>query len=127
MHDAWTNKLSDYLDDELSPDERKALDAHLSTCAECAGALDELKLVIETAHALTARPPAHDLWGGIADRLASAPRGGAFLSAMPFRARPARRFSFTLPQLVAASLLLAAVSGGLTWTLRGRKPRPAAG
>ncbi len=120
MHDAWTDKLSDYLDDELSADERRALDAHLSTCAECARALDELKQVIEDAHALTARPPAHDLWDGIADRLVSAPGSGASHAVMPFRARPARRFSFTLPQLVAASLLLAALSGGLTWMLRGR-------
>jgi anti-sigma factor RsiW len=120
MHDTWTDKLSDYLDDELSPDERRALDAHLSTCADCAGALDELRQVVETAHGLTARPPAHDLWGGIANRLASAPWSGASRAATPFRARPARRFSFTLPQLAAASLLLAAVSGGLTWTLRGR-------
>ena len=34
---------------------------------------------------------------------------------MPFRQRPTRRFSFTLPQLVAAGLALMVLSGGSVW------------
>ena len=34
--DQWTNRLSDYLDDELPPQERAGLEAHLASCAECA-------------------------------------------------------------------------------------------
>ena len=120
MHDTWTDKLSEYLDAALPADEHAAVAAHLAECPACAQTLDELKQVVETARALTPRPPAHDLWSGVADRLASAPLSPAPRGVTPFRARPTRRISFTLPQIAAASLLLAAVSGGLTWTLRSR-------
>jgi hypothetical protein len=103
MHDPWTDQLSDYLDDELSAPERAALDAHLTTCEECRRTLEDLARIVDTARALTPRPPARDLWSGVARRLESS--------------RP-RRIAFTLPQLAAASLLLAAVTGGLVWGLR---------
>jgi hypothetical protein len=124
MHDEWTDKLSEYLDDELSPGERAALDAHVAQCEACARTLDDLGRVVATARALTPRPPARDLWSGVAERMAS----GAPLSAgekagklvARFRPRQTGRVSFTLPQLAAASVLLAAASGGLAWELRGR-------
>jgi tetratricopeptide (TPR) repeat protein len=37
--------------------------------------------------------------------------------------RETRRFSFTLPQLVAASLALMVLSGGLVWVARSGDPR----
>ena len=33
--DAYTDRLSEYLDGELSPAERAAVDAHLVICPEC--------------------------------------------------------------------------------------------
>ena len=36
MHEEWTDKLSEYLDDELSPEERYAVESHLLGCAACA-------------------------------------------------------------------------------------------
>jgi hypothetical protein len=130
MHDAWVDKLSEYLDDALPADERAKVAAHLAGCPACTRALDELKQVVQAAHALTPRPPAHDLWSGIAGRLASEPAGRADRGAASFRKRTSNRISFTLPQLAAASLLLAAVSGGLAWTLRdaarARVQQPAA-
>jgi Putative zinc-finger len=122
MHDQWTDKLSEYLDDELSPGERAAVEAHLAQCLECARTLDELRRVVATAQALTPRPPARDLWSGVAASIAagSPPQAGDGMAPAPFRSRQPRRVSFTLPQLAAASLLLAVVSGGLVWELRGR-------
>jgi tetratricopeptide (TPR) repeat protein len=117
MHDPWTDKLSDYLDDDLPDEEREATAAHLAQCTECAQTLAELRQVVEAARVLPSRPPARDLWNGIADRAANS-AGRRVRSIAAFRAAPARRFSFTLPQLAAASLLLAAASGALTWTLR---------
>jgi hypothetical protein len=126
MHGEWTDKLSDYLDDELSPGERDAVDAHMATCAECRQTLDELQRVVETARTLMPRAPARDLWAGVADRMAAAP--AATESAItPFRTRRPRRISFTLPQLAAASILLAAVSGGVAWQFRGRPDAGTAG
>src|SRR5262249_29479167 len=39
----WTDKLSDFLDGELTPDERAAVEAHLQGCAACATVLEELR------------------------------------------------------------------------------------
>jgi anti-sigma factor RsiW len=121
MHPEWTDKLSDYLDDELSSGERAAVDGHLAGCAACRQTLDELQRVVETARHLPPRPPALDLWTGVADRMA-VPPGAAEARVTLFRPRQSRRISFTLPQLAAASLLLAAVSGALSWEFRGASP-----
>src|SRR5258708_6874919 len=99
--DQWTNKLSDYIDDELSPQERAGLETHLASCAECTATLEELREVVARAGALHPRPPSADLWPGIAPRLDTS----ATVTAFP-RRTAGRRFSFTMPQLVAAGLAL---------------------
>ena len=119
MHQEWTDQLSDYLDGELSADERDAVEAHLRTCAPCAAVLDDLERVVARAATAAARPPDADLWAGIAARIET---GGAASPGrvMPFGRREARRFTFTLPQLAAAAALLIAVSGGLAWNAAER-------
>jgi anti-sigma factor RsiW len=118
VHEEWTDKLSDYLDGELSADERRAVDAHLKTCAECAAVLDDLERIVARAQGIadTVRPPSADLWPGVASRIEASRR------VVPLSRRRAakseRRISFTLPQLAAAAALVAAVSGGLVWSLR---------
>src|SRR5438046_4317561 len=118
MHEEWTNKLSEYLDGELPDDERRAVDAHLRGCAECSAVLADLKRVVARAQEVgtsVPRPPAADLWPGIAEHIddsRSAPtvaryasEGGKTLAERPvatFTPRPARRVTFTLPQLAAA-------------------------
>jgi anti-sigma factor RsiW len=102
MHAEWTDQLSDYLDGELAPGERHAVEAHLASCAECATTLEELRRVVERARLLRGRPPSADLWSGVADRLAA---DGARDTG-----RRRRLISFTLPQLAAAAVLVAAVS-----------------
>jgi hypothetical protein len=124
MHEEWTDRLSDYLDDELPADERAAVEAHLRDCAGCAAVLNDLKRVVARAQAAAnaSRPPQADLWAGIADRIdvtgaaaSAAPRGRV----APFEPQPSRRrFALTLPQLAAAAVVVAAVSGGLAWQLR---------
>lgn len=121
MHQKWTDQLSDYLDGELSPDEQAAVDAHLRECAACTEVLNDLKRVIARAQGIEARPPQGDLWRGIAERIDVAP-----VQATPFRAPArARRFAFTMPQLAAASLTIAAMSGGLAWFVAQRAASPA--
>ena len=114
VHQEWTDQLSDYLDGELSADERGTVEAHLRDCAPCAAVLDELKQVVARAQSVDARPPQADLWAGIASRIdaGAAPSMGRV---MPFAKREARRVTMTLPQLAAAAALLMAVSGGLAW------------
>lgn len=110
--DQWTDKLSDYIDEELAPGERAALDAHLRSCRECSETLDELRAVVARAGSLTPRPPQADLWPGIEPRIDRS-------AVMPFRPRAVhRRFSFTVPQLVAAGLALMVMSGGGVWVIQ---------
>lgn len=113
MSDHYTDQLSEYLDDELTPAERVAVDSHLAACRECSTTLEELRGVVARAAALPARPPADDLWPGIEPRLTGA-RDGLVI---PFTARPSRRFSFTLSQLAAAGIALMVMSGGGVWVL----------
>jgi anti-sigma factor RsiW len=124
MSDRWTEQLSDYLDGDMAASECQALEAHLAECRECAAALDDLRLVVERARALPATPPAQDLWPAIAERIAETPLERPEPAPEPRRARPAgpswgaRRFSFSLPQLVAAAAALVVVTGGTVWTVR---------
>jgi len=106
MHEEWTDKLSEYLDGELPDAERRQVTAHLETCEDCSRILEELREVVAAANAAPPVEPSRDLWAGIAERIAS-PEGArpVVLSG------PWRRFSFSLPQLAAASVLLAMVSG----------------
>ena len=103
MNDQWTDRLSEYLDDELDQPQRQALEAHLAECADCTATLAELRRVVARAHALDDRPPATDLWTGIATRI------GVSTDDLS-RRRERRRVSFTVPQLIAASIVLVAAT-----------------
>ena len=117
-------RLSEYLDGELAGKDRAALEAHVATCTQCSETLDELRAVAVQARALEDRAPATDLWPGIAARLR--PRGvvahilGRFVPG-------GRQFTFSMPQLAAAGLVLALLSAGTVWlVLRGGPSLPQA-
>lgn len=109
MKDQWTDRLSAYLDGELAAAERAALEAHLETCAQCRATLAELGRVVARAGALEDREPANDLWPGVAQQI----RQGR-VADRPVR-HDRRRFSLTVPQLLAASVALVLLSGGGVW------------
>ncbi|HZT76547.1 MAG TPA: zf-HC2 domain-containing protein [Vicinamibacterales bacterium] len=106
MHTEWTDRLSDYLDDELTAGERREVDAHLAGCAECRAVLDELQQVVARARTVEPRPPHADLWPGVARRIET-----------PVM----RRLAFTLPQALAASLVIALLSGAVVWKAMERR------
>jgi hypothetical protein len=110
MHDAVNERLSEYLDDELSADERARVEAHLQSCAPCRADLDGLRAVVARARTLADAPPETELWPGVLERIAAT-------VAQPAQ-RATKRFSFTLPQLVAASLALMVLSGSMVWLAR---------
>jgi putative zinc finger protein len=120
MHDPWTDRLSDYLDDELPDGERRAVAAHLAGCALCAGTLAELQRVAAAAASLAPARPRADLWSGIAARIGSASWAGR----TGLAGRAPRRYSLSLTELAAASLLLATLSGGTVAVLLMRGGRP---
>lgn len=121
MTDHWIDRLSDYIDDDMSPSERVALEAHLADCDGCAATLVELRRVVDRAAELEDIPPGRDLWPSIAARL-----GERRAVVVPFEARPParRRPKFSLPQLAAAVLaaLLIGVSGAWLAIERGDEP-----
>ncbi|NIR46366.1 MAG: hypothetical protein GWN99_18145 [Gemmatimonadetes bacterium] len=130
MNDIWTDRLSEYLDGELSAEERRELEAHLAECPECSATLDELRRVVARAAVLEDQPPTTDLWPGIAERIGvssgEAPAALTDLDEYRDRKRAGlgrRRFAFTLPQLAAASVALVVLSGGTAW-LMSRAARP---
>jgi hypothetical protein len=115
MNDRWTDRLSEYVDGELGVADAAALDAHLRSCGACRATLEELRRVVARAGALDDRAPAADLWPEVAARIGLSPialRGGARAAA-----RTRRRLSFTVPQLLAASIALVLVSGRATWVV----------
>src|SRR4051812_31502339 len=115
--DTFTDRLSEYVDDEISREERRAIEAHLETCADCREVLSEIRSVVAPAGALEDTAPANDLWPAVAARV-SAERPRRAGVALFKRILSSRRFSFTLPQLAAASLAVMLLSGGVVWLAR---------
>jgi hypothetical protein len=124
MTDQWTDRLSEYLDDELPPDERAAVEAHLRHCVACGSVLADLKRIVVRAQRVEDRLPARDLWPGIAARIGASPVPGDRAPAAAIDSRR-RRWSFSLPELAAAGIALMALSGGAAWLLHPGPATPA--
>ena len=108
-----TELLSEYLDDELEPAGRARVQAHLAHCQECRDTLEELRRVVARAQALDDQAVSRELWPGIA----------ALIGAGPIVTR--RRWSFSMPQLIAAGIALMLLSGGsVAWWLKGQGQGP---
>ena len=109
MNDPWMERLSEYLDNELTPIESAAIESHLETCRECSAVLSDLRRVVDRARHLDDHPPQRDLWLGIAQRIGATP-------ARPLVVR--RKWTFSVPQLAAAAVALMTLSGGTVWLLQ---------
>jgi hypothetical protein len=101
-------RLSDYLDGELPPGEVRMLETHFATCTECTGLLSEIRRVVARAQALEDRPPRSDLWPGVAAAIGGVPAH--------------RRLTLSVPQLLAAAIVIMVLSGGaMALLLRGER------
>jgi hypothetical protein len=119
MSDQFTDQLSAYLDGELDPVRRSRLTEHLAGCAECTEVLADLRAIVAAAPEYPGRAPARDLWPEIEARLGGTEgrKDGTTEGVVPLR-QPSvlpsfRRFS--LGQLLAASIAMAAIGGGSVW------------
>jgi hypothetical protein len=128
--DLWQDRISEYLDGELTPAEVQRFEEHLAECSECQSTLAELTAVIAAAGQLTLPKPPASLWEGIARRLSVqglpsvAPREPVVRATeAPVVALPRHR-ALSLRFAIAAGLLLAALSGGSGWWLRGNQTQP---
>jgi anti-sigma factor RsiW len=127
MSDQWMNRLSEYLDGELPDEDHVALESHLATCSECAAVLADLRRVVGHARRLERRGPRRDLWPGIAARIGATPPVERGIVDLASRGALARRWSFSLPQLAAAAIVLMTLSGGIVWLLRSPARSPMIG
>lgn len=127
MENAWTERISDYVDGTMTDDEAALFEARMAEDPDLAAAVAEVRSVVEAAGALDdVEPPAH-LWDAIAAQL---PPRGASGAAAPApvvdleRERARRGLSFSGWQAVAAAVTLAVLSGAMGWILRGTPPTP---
>jgi anti-sigma factor RsiW len=118
MSEHPTERLSAYIDGELTADERTSVEQHLETCADCQEVLADLRGIVVRARSLEDRPPENDLWTGIEARLEERP---VVVPLETHRAR--RRLSFTLPQMAAAAVALIVLSVSATWWARSGAER----
>lgn len=126
MTDPWTGRLSEYLDGDLAAEERASLEAHLSGCPSCTRTLESLRAVMTRAARLEPAALERDLWPGIEARLGAGARSLVDLGSK--RAWRERIWTFTLPQLAAAAVLLMLLTGGGVWmALRSVRPPGSAG
>jgi anti-sigma factor RsiW len=115
-----TERLSDYIDGSLSPSEREEVERHLAECEECANTLADLRGVVARVQALNDRPPAGDLWPGIAAFIGE----GELVRPL----KRSRRVVFTVPQLLAAAIAVMLLSaGGVALFLRSHAPEQTQG
>ena len=118
MSDIWTDRLSESVDGTLDAGEQARLAEHLKDCAACRATLAELERVVSRARALDDRPPATDLWPGIAERIGVTPDVVRLESR-----RKARRLSFSVPQLMAAGIALLLIGSAAAWLALGSRNR----
>jgi predicted anti-sigma-YlaC factor YlaD len=89
-HEYVDERLSPYLDDQLSPQERSIVEHHLTTCADCQWSLDTLRLTVQWTRELPTVP---------------VPR--VFTIPVPAQPERARRWRWSLPAFQAATALVA--------------------
>lgn len=135
LRDRFRDRLSEYIDGRLEPQEEALMEGHLESCEACLRALDQLEAVVERAGEAGPRNPATDLWPGIAARIgvaddvaadaatgaatetggAASPEPAVAIGRRPWRGlRTARGMARFAPQL-AAAVALVWLSAGLAW------------
>ena len=112
MADLWTSKLSEYVDGALPAADRQALEQHLAGCGGCPGTLNDLRVVVAGASALSDAPPTSNLWPGIASRIRPA---ASDVHDIATARRRKWTISLTIPQLAAAGIVLMLMSAGLAY------------
>src|SRR5256885_12530560 len=97
MSDRWTESISEYLDGGLEAAERRLFEAHVAECAECAAAVEDLRLITSRARGLPTEAPKADLWPGIEARIRSLGTARRSVPAAPPGGVPAHWISVCLP------------------------------
>ena len=115
MSDRFTAQLSPYLDGELDDLSRARLESHLAECLDCTRALADLRAIVAAAPQYEGREPSRDLWADIERRLDEPEAVPISRPAVQPSSLPASRQRFGWRELIAASIVMAAVGGGAVW------------
>lgn len=108
----FDDQLAALMEGELPGEERKAVEAHATTCARCGQLLTELRGIVRDAAALPELTPSHDLWDGIEARI-QAP----VVELEHRQARGAGRRGPSWRVAAAAAAVLVALTALTTWQL----------
>lgn len=107
--------LQDYREGLLSPEEHERVSAHLEACDSCRGELEGLAELMDGLAGLPREAqPGRDLWPQIEWRIGRRTGQGGTAED---RARSRRQITFQAWQLLAASVAVAVVSGGVVWAV----------
>jgi len=121
MRCEWTDRLSAYLDDELSASQHEAVDGHLGGCEVCRAALAQLGQVRDWAEDYEGELPREAVWRGISSTIRGSAGQNQVVSIENARRRT-RRPRYIIPAALAATLVLAAVGSGSWWAARATAP-----
>lgn len=109
-------RLDEYIDGDLSAQEREQVEQHLALCGECTAEVAEIRALLAHARELPREAaPSRDLWPEILARIDTAPaqvRPTARIHDLAARRRPGVRW--TAVGRAAAVVTLVAVSSGVT-------------
>lgn len=108
------DRLSAYLDGDVTGDEGRRIRVHLEECDRCLGVLDELKEIVRRAGSLQDRDPERDLWPAVSRAIESDAETGTATGRERVGTRR-RPFQMTLPQAAAAAVVLISLSAGAAW------------
>lgn len=118
MNDRWQNRISEYIDGELTPSESRRFEEHLQRCEECRTLLGDLRVVVGQAAQLEEPELPDRIWEGVQSRLAAQGLSGDEGKVVELPRRATSRM--LQPRwLAAAAVLLALLSGASGWLLRG--------
>jgi len=112
MSDRFTAQLSAYIDGELDDLSLARLESHLAECLDCTRTVAELRAIVAAAPDYRGREPSRDLWNDIERRL-DEPEVVPINPSRPPMQPSRHRFGWR--ELIAASIVMAAVGGGAVW------------
>jgi anti-sigma factor RsiW len=100
------NKLMEYLDGRAKPVERRAVENHLSVCAECRTRAEEFRMISEVLDELPVFSPSPAFDASLRSRIAAEPARRGFWS---WTWLPSPRLAFAVTALVCMSVWLSSM------------------
>jgi len=105
-HQTAQELFSDFLEGELSPEQREELGAHLETCEACRRELEAFRSTLHSLSGLRMLPTPDNFVGAVQQRINRRSRGRFFRSERLFTRLPFEWISFVIIILMLAVYIL---------------------